>query len=207
MRNNRGGILIIGAIVLGLIVFFVMMLAIFSYKAGYLRIELGMKKEVTNNEPQYDKNAVLALQKKEEDLTKKEALLKQKEEEVNALLAQVAISKKNIDVGQTKITEEQVKMAKHVEDIQSYFKQFTEEEEENIKRLAKLYESMKPDRVAIICDELDTQTVAALLVRIKARTSAKILAAIAGRNAVRAAQISKIIEGQNKKDAFARAAQ
>jgi len=196
-NNRRGGILTLLLIILWLIFFFASMFAFFSYKAGYVRIEIGPPGEEIII---VDENTIARLQKKEELLNNREKELGRKAQQFNNIMTQLNIEKQQIE-------KDQEIISKNLQKITSYFEQFSAEEEKSYKELAKIYEAMKPNRVAVIFDELEIETVAELLKRMKKRASAKILGEIGIQNANRAAEISRIMQGEKKTDAFMNAAQ
>jgi len=97
-----------------------------------------------------------------EDLAKKTEELKKLREEINAKI------------------KEQEEIKAQIEKAQS----------ENFQRLAKIYESMPPEEAATRIEKLDDDTATALILAIKPRQAAKILANV---NPEKAAVISKKI--------------
>ncbi len=197
LSNKRGGILTVIIILLWLMLFFVIMVAFFSYKAGYLRFEIGLQE---GEEKIVDSNTVARLEKKEELLNGREEKLKEREKQFQNIITQINIEKQ-------KIEKEQKEVSADLQKISSYFEQFSEDKEKSYKDLARVYEAMKPTQVAVIFSELEIQTVGELLRRMKKRASAKILGEIGSQNANRAAEISRYIQGEDKKEAFMKAVQ
>lgn len=194
--KKRGGILGGFLALLWLIFFFVAMMIFFLWKANYLRFEYGPQEERKN--VIYDENTIAELKKKEELLAEKEKALNRREARYEDLFRQIQIEQKEVQ-------KERAEIEKRVATINARFEEFTQDEEKNIQDLAKLYEPMKAARVATIFNELDVKTVAELLKRMKKQVSAKILGQIGVENAQRAAEISNIMQGKDKSDAFANA--
>jgi len=193
MINNRGGALVVLLAIVWLIVFFVGMFAFFAYKANYLRVEFGP--EEIKEEIIYDKNTIAHLERREKELQEKSKAIVEQQIMIDRIHKQIQLEKQSVVNNQEKIN-------KDLTNITGLFEKYSAEEEADIKRLARMYESMKPKKVATIFNELETEKVADLLKRIKSRQSAKILAEIGQENAHRAAEISDLIQGQNKTDAF-----
>ena len=197
LHNKRGGVVTVILIILWILFFFVVMVTFFAYKAGYVRIDIGPQEE---EKIIVDENTIARLQKEEELLSAREKELKQKEQQFANIMTQLNIEQKKIEKDQAIVSE-------NLQKISSYFDQFSAEEEKSYKELAKMYEAMKPNRVAVIFNELKIETVAEILKRMKKRASAKILGEIGVENAHRAAEISCVIQGEQKSDAFMNAAQ
>ncbi|MBU1864638.1 MAG: hypothetical protein KKH94_13340 [Candidatus Omnitrophica bacterium] len=196
VSDRQGGILTFFLIGLGLSIFFIIMLIVFSYMAGYIRVDIGP--ETQHEDIIYDKNTITELDQREKILQQRERHLAQQEKQLKKILAQ-------IDIEERKITEDHEAVKSNLDEISAYFERFSVEEEANFKRLAQMYQTMKPARVATIFKELNMETVAELLKRMKSRSSAKILGEIGSDDAHRAAQISDIIKGEKKSDAFIKA--
>jgi len=190
----RGGILAFFMIVILIALSFAGSLAYFLHKEDYLRFEYGPPPKVEDRVT-FDENTVKQLQQKDVMLQKKEIQLARKQEHINKLMLQFDVQKKTLE-------KEREEISSHLNKIESFFTQFSEEEEENLKKLARVYESMKAVKVATIFDELDKNTVAELLARMNNRSSSKILAELGQQNAKRAAEISNIMQGKEKSEAF-----
>jgi len=192
--NSNGGILAFFLILIWLIIVFAGVLGGLLYKNGYLRIEYG---EPPQEEEKivYDENTLLQFEQKEKALKKYEAKLQARKDLLDKREEQIALAKGSLEEINSNIKS-------HENKIKDMFNRFSDEEEEDLKKLAQLYENMKAVKVTNIFDKLDKNTVAELLRRMKKRASAKILAEMGQRNAVRAAEISNIMQGKNKSDAF-----
>ena len=194
--SQKGGIIAGLLAVLWLALFFVIMLGVFAYKAEYLRFEWGLKEEKA--EPIYDKNTIDVLKKKEEELAVKSEAVKQERLAAERIINQIAIEKQQI-------AKEREEIGENLREIEGFFQKFSSEEEDELKKLSKLYESMKASEATAIFKEIDVETIAELLKRVKSRNSAKILAAMGEEDADWAAEVSNIMQGKNKKEAFSRA--
>ncbi len=195
LRNRRGGAFTGLLALLWLVFFFAAMMGYFLWKANYLRFEYGPPVEESTIEKIYDVNSIDQLRKQDEELAKREAVMVKKEKAMAGILRQ-------IDIEKAQLKDDREIVEKKVAEIAQYFEKFTQEEEDNLKRLSKLYETMKAARVVAIFSELDEQTVAQLLVRMKSSASAKILGQMGVENANRAARVSNIIQGKDTSDAF-----
>ena len=192
-RNERGGVLTILLVCLWFVFFFVVMMAIFSYKANYLRIEVGPEEE--REGVVYDKYTIAELERRENEVAQRQQELDVRQKQLTDINAQINIEKE-------RIKQDRAMISQNLIEITNYFEQFSAEEQQNLKQLASMYESMKPDRVATIFNELKIETVAELLKRMKKREAAKVLSEIGQQNAQRAAQISNIIQGEQKNQAL-----
>jgi flagellar motility protein MotE (MotC chaperone) len=197
ITDQRGSAAFVIIVLLWLVLFFLGAVGYMLYREGYLRIDYGPPPK-TEELVVYDENTIAQIKKKEEVLVRQERELKRKKEQLEKLRAQ-------FEIQQQAITKKQDEVSKHLAKIEAYFDKFTEEEEEDLKRLARVYENMKPDRVVPIFEEIDTETIAELLMRMKDRTSAKILAELGQVNANRAAEISDIMQGKDKGAALSQA--
>jgi flagellar motility protein MotE (MotC chaperone) len=196
IKNNTGGILAFLFIVVLIIIMFAASLAYFLYKENYLRFEYGPPPKAEDLVV-YDENMVNQIKKREETLRKSEIELDRRKEQVDKLFTQFEMQKQFL-------VKEKEEISAHLAKIESFFTSFTQEEEDKIKKLARLYETMKATKVAPIFAELDKETVAELLSRMNNRASAKILAEIGSTDANRAADISNIIQGKEKSEAFSK---
>ena len=198
IQNQKGGVFVFVLIVLWLILFSGSIFAFFLYKAGYMRVKFGFEEKIGIEV--FNKNTIETLKKNEALLSEREKDLEEKEKRIHGIMEQINIEKQIIEKKRSKITV-------HLNEISSFFEEFSAEEKENLKKLAKMYEAMKPVKVASIFNELEIETVAELLKRMKNRSSAKILGEIGQANAHKAAEISKMIQGKEKAKTFSQVAQ
>ncbi len=193
MRNKRGGILAFFLLILWFALVFVGVAGYLLYKNNYLRVEYGPPPK--KDEIIIDKNTALQLKKKHEELLKFEKELRKREANIVKREEEIRLAKKSLEDINAKIEE-------HARKIESMFQRFSKEEEDDFKRLSKVYETMKADKVVNIFEKLDKYTIAELLKRIKKNAAAKILGEMGVRNPEWAAAVSDIMQGKDKNEAF-----
>jgi flagellar motility protein MotE (MotC chaperone) len=195
MQNNKGQIVTYLLAIIFLIYFAGSLLLYLLYRQDLLRFEFGPKKVVEQPELVFDKNRVLELFKREELVAEKERSLEVEAMRLDSLQKEIVLER-------SKFAEDKASLTKAMEEISLEFQKLSEEEEQNLHRLAKLYEEMKAQRVAKIFAEMDEATVAQLLVRMQSKSASKIMGEIGVMDAERAARISDIIKGKFKRDMF-----
>jgi flagellar motility protein MotE (MotC chaperone) len=195
MQNNKGQIVTYLLAIIFLICFAGALVLYLLHRQDLLRFEFGPEKVVEHPELVFDKNRVLELFKREELVAEKERSLAVEAMRLDSLRKEVALER-------SKFTQDKESLTKAMQEISLKFQQLSEEEEENLRRLAKLYEEMKAQRVAKIFAEMDEGTVAQLLVRMQSKSASKIMGEIGVMDAERAARISDIIKGKFKRDMF-----
>lgn len=192
--NERGNALSYAAAFLFLIIFGAAIFLYFLYQEKLFRFEFGPEK-IETQELVFDKNKVLELFRREE-------LVKEQAKELTREGDLLKHLQKQIEIEKTKLGEDKASITASMKTIEEKFKQLSEEEEKNLKRLSTIYSKMKAQRVAGILNVMDVETVAALLVRMQDKDAAKILGEIGVREPDRAAVISNIIKGKFKRDLF-----
>ncbi|MFC1809335.1 MotE family protein [Candidatus Omnitrophota bacterium] len=195
LHNNKGQTMGYVLAIVFLVYFATTIVLFLLHREGLFRFEFGKEKVEEKKELVFDKNKVLELFRREELVTEKE-----KDLQVEAMRLEKMT--KEIDLNKSQMTQDAEEIKKSMTEISAKFKQLSEEEELNLRRLAKLYEAMKAQRVAKIFSEMDEDTVAQLLVRMQNKPAAKILGEIGETEADRAARISDIIKGKFKRDLF-----
>ncbi len=195
IKDNRGQIIAYLLAVIFLVYFAGTLVLYLLYKQDLLRFEFGPRKVEERPELVFDKNRVLELFKREELAAEKERTLQVETMRLDSLQKEIALER-------SKFAEDQAALSRSMEEISAKFQQLTEDEEMNLRRLAKLYEEMKAQRVAKIFAEMDEDTVAQLLVRMQNKAASKIMGEIGIVDAERAARISDIIKGKFKRDIF-----
>jgi len=78
--------------------------------------------------------------------------------------------------------------------------QLDEAESKNIKRLATVYEGMKPEKAAIIIKEMDEETAVKLLTMMDIKSSGKILESFEPNLAVKLSEKLKLLKSDLKSD-------
>ena len=114
------------------------------------------------------------------DLSLERDRIQCEKEEALALQQKLAVDAKV--VAQAQATLEEV-----ITNLQSEQKVYSEEKERSARKLAKMYEAMKPDKAAPILAALDLDVILEIMTRMNERAAAKIMAY---RDARLAAQIS-----------------
>ena len=83
------------------------------------------------------------------------------------------------EVEEKVISEQQAKLAGMIAELRSVQQEVSDEREESMSRLAKVYGAMKPANAAPILESLDTEVVLEIVSRMKDRQAAKVLASMA----------------------------
>ncbi len=118
-----------------------------------------------------DRGLAVLLEKKQKELTEREAGLVEKEERLKAVKSDI----------EKKIEE----FTKLKEAIETFVKKLDEADAERTKKIVKIYESMPPEDVAFRIEKLDEGMAVALLSAMSEKKAAKILATVTVDKAVR----------------------
>jgi flagellar motility protein MotE (MotC chaperone) len=195
MKNNKGQIVTYLLAIIFLAYFSGTLVLYLLHRQDLLRFEFGPKKVEEHPELVFDKNRVLELFKREELVSEKERSLEVEAMRLDSLQKEIALER-------SKFTQDKEALSKAMEEISAKVQQLSDEEEQSLRRLAKLYEEMKAERVAKIFAEMDEETVAQLLVRMQNKSASKIMGEVGVTDAERAVRISDIIKGKFKRDIF-----
>lgn len=127
--------------------------------------KMAKKKEGAGAFPgQIDIDLIKSLDKKEQNIKKREEALQKQEEQLKLLEVEIEQRLKDIKKVQGRIEE----LATLREDLV----------EKSIKHLAKVFSSMRPEEAAILIEQLDKDVTIQILSRMKGRNAGKILARV-----------------------------
>ncbi len=132
----------------------------------------------SDEEAEKEKNLLSAIQRKEEELTQREALLRVKEERLESI-------KTNIE---DKITE----LKKVKTEIEGMVKKIDQTNDQRIKRIVKIYEAMNPEESAARLEKLDEPMAVSILSAMNEKKAAKILGLMTVDKSVKLSQALKI---------------
>lgn len=104
------------------------------------------------------------LGKKQEELKQREAMLRQEEEHLNQLKAEIEKSLEGLTLKEQGIDKQMKQMASLRQTL----------EDEELKKLAKVFESTPPEQAGPMFDKLDVQLAAKILFRMNGRYAGKI---------------------------------
>ena len=101
----------------------------------------------------------------------------------------------DLDVARNVLLAEEKKLETLHSSLRDEKKAIKEQNEESLNKLAKLYESMKPDEAAKIASQLENDLIVEIIPRMKERSAAKLLAAMDTKTA---AEITRLISERKK---------
>jgi flagellar FliJ protein len=161
--------LIFGAIILFNVVFLFM-----AFKSGVFRLEVGQKKV----EP-----TLLDIEQIHEEMTRQQAQMEAEKADLEKELAridelrqQLTVEKESLEAQKQEMTGIfDGKLGQIQEELERISLARDEFEEKRLKKLAKVYESMKPDQAVKVFEKMSVDTMTQILVRMKDRSSARII--------------------------------
>lgn len=147
---------------------------LFAVKSGLVRIVVGEEKKKPTVEDIYRIHD--EIQEQKFTIVEDKKKLVEEEQNVSEIKSQLDVEKEALGQQKTdmeKLFEEQLENLKAERESISLVKE--EFEEKRLKQLAKIYEGMKPVAVVKVFESMDINTVADVIVRMKSRSSAKIM--------------------------------
>jgi len=192
MANQRNLLQDILVVIFIAIMFFNAAFLYLAYKEGFFHIIVGsdkVEKPITLESI----NEMLELIKKERQA------LEQKKQEMEKQAAEIEQRKEQINLEHDVVTKQKEEISLKMEKISRLLKErdndLGKEQQENITKLAKMYDVMKPAKVADIFSKMDDQTVVIILKKMKLKVSAKVLANM---DATRAAMFTEMMQTDKK---------
>lgn len=113
-----------------------------------------------------------------EGIARRESELKKREEALKAEEARLAEIKKELAEEMGRVTTLRRDIEKMLTDNKALLGLAEGEQEKKLKQLAKIYESMPPDQLAVILEKLDVNLALAVVSRMKPKQAAKAMAAV-----------------------------
>lgn len=113
-----------------------------------------------------------------EGIARRESELKKREEALKAEEARLAQIKKELSDEMGRITTLRREIEKMLTDNKALLGLAEGEQEKKLRQLAKIYESMPPDQLAVILEKLDVNLALAVVSRMKPKQAAKAMAAV-----------------------------
>ncbi|MEK6531335.1 MAG: hypothetical protein AABZ23_02435 [Deltaproteobacteria bacterium] len=130
------------------------------------------------DEAEREKNLLSAIQRKEEDLSQREALIKVKEERLESI--------------KTNIEEKIAELKKVKSEIEVMVKKVDQANDQRIKRIVKIYEAMSPEESAARLEKIDEPTAVSILSAMSEKKAAKILGLMTVDKSVKLSQSLKL---------------
>ena len=173
-RMRSANMLVVFGVVIAAIVLFNVVFVFMAFKSGAFRIEVGKKKK----EP-----TLLDVNRIHEDMNQQQTLLEAEKTDLEKELARIEELKQQLTVEKESLEAQKQDMTVmfdgKLDQIQQELDRIRlvrdEFEEKRLKKLAKVYESMKPDQAVKVFEKMSLDTVTQILVRMKERSSAKVI--------------------------------
>lgn len=190
-KNNffRKGIVSILVIIFIAIIIFNVSVIYFAHKQGLFHIIMGPKVEPADPREEF-KTLYRAIEAKQKELHKQKEDMELETKKLEDLKQKISLEKSALIAQKTEVVN-LLKQAKSTQDKKELAEK--QKREKNIKKLSKIYSSMKAKDVVPIFEKLDDETVVSILMTMKAKDSAKILGAMPPK---RSSIISKKVRGK-----------
>jgi flagellar motility protein MotE (MotC chaperone) len=101
--------------------------------------------------------------------------LAQERDKLQAQLERINNRALQADVEEKTIDDQQKKLYEIISELKTLQKEYTDERDQSVQKLAKVYEAMKPDKAAPILASMKIDDVLQIMSRMKERQAAKIL--------------------------------
>ncbi len=162
-------LLIILGIIFSAIVTFCIFFVLFAYQAGFFKLVVADNKKPPKQVSFVELENMASVLEKEKLASEREKKeLEEKKAQAQELNNQVSVEEKGFE-------DKKAELAKIIEDINKGLEVNKSELQKKYAVLAKVYTSMKPDKVAQVMEKMDDAIVVGILSQMKPKISAKIL--------------------------------
>ena len=175
IRKANVNIKVVVIIIILAVFLFNFFLFVFAVKTGLMRVEFGPKEE--------EKTDLLEIYEMHDQLLYQKVSVREDEKRLDKEVEKIEEEKEQIDIDKNSLTDQKKSLEIVFEEEFDRIKRQREEmklvrsefEEKRLKQLAKIYEGMKPREVVKVFENMDINIVADVLIRMKSRSSAKIM--------------------------------